>query len=150
MSIFANPLHSAVLAAYPVGSIYMSVNATSPATLFGGTWERIQGRFLFAADNSHAAGSTGGKSSISVDFSDGGFAQIGMVHSNYEHDIGMNSVGDDNGRWFAASWKRTFQDAVDYQSPAATGIEGTPLAGHTSPISILPPYLSVYMWKRTA
>ena len=29
---------------YPVGSIYMSVNSTSPATLFGGTWERIQDR----------------------------------------------------------------------------------------------------------
>lgn len=32
---------------YPVGSIYMSVASTSPASLFGGTWERIaQGRML--------------------------------------------------------------------------------------------------------
>ena len=34
---------------YPVGSIYMSVNNTSPATLFGGTWEKIQGRFLLGS-----------------------------------------------------------------------------------------------------
>lgn len=46
---------------YPVGSIYMSVNSTNPQTLFGGTWQRIQGRFLFAADSKHAAGSTGGE-----------------------------------------------------------------------------------------
>ena len=31
---------------YPIGSIYFSVNSTSPATLFGGTWTRIQEKFL--------------------------------------------------------------------------------------------------------
>lgn len=31
---------------YPIGSIYISMNETDPGTLFGGTWERISGRFL--------------------------------------------------------------------------------------------------------
>lgn len=35
---------------YPVGAIYTSVNSTSPQTLFGGTWERIKGKFLLSAD----------------------------------------------------------------------------------------------------
>lgn len=44
---------------YPVGSIYMSVNATSPSALFGGTWQSIgSGRVLQGADAAHAAGST--------------------------------------------------------------------------------------------
>lgn len=47
--------------AYPVGSIYLSVTDTDPATLFGGTWERIGGRFLLGADDTYAAGSTGGE-----------------------------------------------------------------------------------------
>ena len=34
---------------YPVGSIYMNVNSTNPAILFGGTWEQIKGRFLLGA-----------------------------------------------------------------------------------------------------
>ena len=48
---------------YPVGSIYMSVNSTSPQTLFGGTWEEIQARFLLGNSSLTPAGSTGGESS---------------------------------------------------------------------------------------
>ena len=39
-------ISSIVDAIYPVGSIYMSVNSANPATLFGGTWAQITGRFL--------------------------------------------------------------------------------------------------------
>lgn len=49
--------------AYPVGAIYMSVTEANPAALFGGTWERIGGRFLLGADSTYAAGSTGGEAS---------------------------------------------------------------------------------------
>ena len=47
------------LAAYPVGSIYQSTDATSPAALFGGTWEEIASeRVLMGASSTHAAGTT--------------------------------------------------------------------------------------------
>lgn len=46
---------------YPVGSIYMSVNAVDPANLFGGTWEHIKERFLLGAGDTHTPGSTGGE-----------------------------------------------------------------------------------------
>lgn len=47
---------------YPVGSIYMSVSSTSPATLFGGTWVALnEGRVLIGAGSKHAAGTTGGE-----------------------------------------------------------------------------------------
>ena len=47
------------LAAYPVGSIYQSTQATSPAALFGGTWQEIaQNRVLMGASYAHAAGTT--------------------------------------------------------------------------------------------
>ena len=46
---------------HPVGSVYMSADATSPATLFGGTWAAIgAGTFLVAAGTDYEAGSTGG------------------------------------------------------------------------------------------
>ena len=44
---------------YPVGSIYQSTDPTSPAALFGGTWEEIASdRVLMGASRSHAAGTT--------------------------------------------------------------------------------------------
>lgn len=33
---------------YPIGSIYMSLNGTPPNYLFGGVWQKIEGRFLLA------------------------------------------------------------------------------------------------------
>lgn len=42
---------------YPVGSIYMSVNATDPSKLFSGTaWEKLEGRFLLGSSSTYANG----------------------------------------------------------------------------------------------
>lgn len=50
---------SSGLSAYPVGSIFQTVSTTSPAALFGGTWQEIaQNRVLMGASYAHAAGTT--------------------------------------------------------------------------------------------
>ena len=47
------------ISAYPVGSIYQSTDAASPAALFGGTWEQIASdRVLMGASGTHAAATT--------------------------------------------------------------------------------------------
>lgn len=48
---------------YPIGAIYQSVSATSPASIIGGTWSAIQNRFLVGAGGSYAVNSTGGETS---------------------------------------------------------------------------------------
>ena len=55
---------------YPVGSIYMSVNSTSPATLFGGTCTQLQNRFLLGAGSSYTAGATGGEATHTLTVSE--------------------------------------------------------------------------------
>jgi hypothetical protein len=45
---------------YPIGSYYWSEKNTSPSDIFGGSWTKIRGRFLFASDSNHDVGSTGG------------------------------------------------------------------------------------------
>lgn len=46
---------------YPVGAIYWSSRDTSPASLFGGTWTRIQSRFILGASSKYPVNSTGGE-----------------------------------------------------------------------------------------
>lgn len=74
-------------AVYPVGSIYMSANGTSPATLFGGTWEQLKDRFLLAAGDSYAAGATGGSADAIV---------VSHTHTADAHSHGFttDSAGD--------------------------------------------------------
>lgn len=51
-----------LLAAHPIGSIYMSTQSTPPSTLFGGVWQRLRDKFLMAAGDTYTPGSIGGSS----------------------------------------------------------------------------------------
>lgn len=116
---------------YPVGSIYMSASATSPETLFGGTWESIGGRFLLGADATYAAGSTGGEATHKLTVSE----MPSHVHSATTRTLAGNHQG-----YFAttANTNDTIGDAVTKSSGGD--------AAHNN----MPPYLAVYIWQRTA
>lgn len=49
---------------YPVGSIYITANATNPSVLFGGTWEQLKGKFLVGVDSSDTDFETSGKQAV--------------------------------------------------------------------------------------
>lgn len=68
---------------YPVGSIYMSMSLTSPSSLFGGTWQRIQSRYLMASDSTYTAGETGGNNdAIVVSHSHSASSEVDGGHSH--------------------------------------------------------------------
>lgn len=121
---------------YPVGSIYISASATSPSTLFGGTWESIGGRFLLGADATYAAGSTGGEATHELTISEipKHIHNINASYSNIGSSSSVNGkllAGDNDNGWL---W--------DFTSTGETGGN----AAHNN----MPPYLAVYMWQRTA
>ena len=123
---------------YPVGSIYISCNDADPSLLFGGEWERIQDRFLLAA-GSVAAGATGGSDTHFHTLSDGAIALINHHDGKfwfYEKD-GVSFVASGSGAATGAN--------VNAQQSA-----GIPLRGGTDTASTMPPYLAVYVWKRSA
>lgn len=118
--------------AYPVGAIYLSVADTDPATLFGGTWERIGGRFLLGADDTYTAGGTGGEAEHTLTIDE-------MPRHNHEID-NLNSAGNTTPFMTVQA-----QDKVGYG-----GNVQTMYAGGSQPHNNMPPYLVVYMWKRVS
>lgn len=56
----------AKLDAHPVGSYYYSNNSTDPATLFGGTWTKVQNTFLYARGSADSLNSTGGARTVTL------------------------------------------------------------------------------------
>lgn len=118
--------------AYPVGAIYLSVTDANPASLFGGTWERIGGRFLLGADSTYAAGSTGGESAHTLTVDE-------MPRHNHEID-NLNSSGN----------ATPFMTVQAQEKKGYGGNVQTVYAGGGKAHNNLPPYLAVYMWKRTA
>lgn len=110
---------------YPVGSLYMSVNDVSPATLFGGTWERIEDRFILAAGSTYGAGEMGGAASAS-----------------FTIDAHKHSITTYNNVKFVAA----AVTSGSYDIPITGTTNGA--GGVTKNISTLPPYLAVYVWRR--
>ena len=123
---------------YPVGSIYMSVSATSPASLFGGTWESISGRFLLGADSAYSAGSTGGEAThtLTVDEMPGHYNRLKNISWGGE----SSATVSHNGSYLVYDHNGSTPITNDYYENVGGG------AAHNN----MPPYLSVYMWQRTA
>lgn len=124
-----NTVAQIMLMAHPVGSIYESADATSPATLFGGTWERLKDRFLLGAGDTYTAGATGGSATQSLTADNNG---------PHTHLTVLNASGSGDGWGPSGAY--------------ASGAYNTATAsqGSGTPFSIMPPYLVVYMWQRTA
>jgi len=130
-------------AVYPVGSIYMSVNSADPSTLFGGTWEQLEDTFLLAAGTNHAAGSTGGEEThtLTVDempTHDGHLTSTasGGTLARYLSVNALTPYGSGGRGWTEISGSEAM--------PASNNRGGN--AAHNN----MPPYLVVYIWKRTA
>lgn len=117
---------------YPVGSIYISVNSINPETFFGGTWEQIKDKFLLSAGDSYTAGTTGGEATHTLTI-----AEM-PKHSHVERARNENTAGYAN------------QVLGGYAYSSLSSEVTTDVAGGGQAHNNMPPYLVVYMWKRTA
>nr|DAT37502.1 MAG TPA: baseplate protein [Caudoviricetes sp.] len=128
------------LAAYPVGSIFQTVSRTSPAALFGGTWQEIaQNRGLMGASSAHAAGST----------VEAGLPNItGTFMSNSLTDGGIEATG----AFYVASLSKS-KTALSYSTFETNGL-GFNASLYNSiygrSTTVQPAAYYVHIWRRVA
>ena len=120
---------------YPVGAIYISVNSINPKNFFGGTWVQIKDRFLLAAGTTYKAGTTGGEATHTLTESE----MPSHSHAVYFPNDGAADHSAP-GNYPDGPSDSTYYAVGSYTSSAGGG------AAHNN----MPPYLAVYVWKRTA
>lgn len=127
---------------YPVGSIYITANATNPSVLFGGTWEQLKGKFLVGVDSSdtdfETSGKTGGEKTHTL-----------TVDEMPSHNHLLYGSPYGSADWVAEGVQRVKYD-VDKKTASNTYTLAQPVwnTGDSQAHNNLPPYMTVYMWKR--
>lgn len=132
---------------YPVGSIYLSVNNSNPSNYFGGTWV--------------AWGS--GRVPVGVNTSDSNFNTVEKTGGESEHALTTNEIPSHNHRLRDAggneieSFAAMTPDGTGYDVMQQSGYRTykvisriTTDVGGSQPHNNLQPYITCYMWKRTA
>lgn len=134
-SIYSNFL----LAAHPVGSIYQTISLENPAVTFGGgTWERIENRFIMGASDTYPAGSTGGEAKVAITVEQ---------MPRHKHDW----IGVMNKRKGEIDYSDYAPDiSEDHLASSYNSKAGVQYAGEGKPHNNIPPYYSVYIWRRVA
>jgi len=163
------------LDSWPIGAVYTSISVTDPGTIFGGTWVRFaQGRMLIGLNESDTQFDTpqevgGAKTHVlsEAETADhthglgtgGGETDTGEVHSHAAGGLTLSLRAGTGSAAGAAKGNTTL--AGDAQVQNSTGTSGSghkhQLTGNTGtgsgqnqPHNNLPPYIAVYMWRRTA
>lgn len=129
------------LSAYPVGAIYISTSSTSPASLFGGTWESIASeRVLMGVSSSHGAGSTVSAGLPNIV----GVLKDLFVSGHFNQSTGAfkrSSASGFSQKTDSSDWL-AWADAQFYAS------DSNSIYGNSS--TVQPAAYYVYMWRRTA
>ena len=140
---------------YPVGSIYMTMDNTNPSSTIGGTWEKIEGRFLLGSSDNYEVGTTGGNSSVS-------YTPQGTVGNHtltvnempsHAHGITTYNQSESTG-WQIGEVMTGVTERLKrvWQTNTSGGSQphNHPFTGTQTSIETMPPYVVVNVWKRTA
>lgn len=118
---------------HPIGSIYITTTNVSPSNIFGGTWEQLKDRFLLACGDKYNPGTTGGESehTLSID------EMPAHSHDTVNSHIIANDTDDH---------PITLMNGTDARLSQNT--RATINMGGNLPHNNMPPYITVYVWKR--
>lgn len=136
---------------YPVGSIYINAtNGTNPATLLGfGEWQRLsQGRMMIDANSTYAAGATGGEATHVLTKAE--LPNLaGTVQFHGAGTSGGTVLSGASGIFGLATKRNNYKNGGN--TGTAASYDGFTLnVGNDTAHNNMPPWIGVYIWKRTA
>lgn len=148
---------------YPVGSIYMSVNNVNPSTLFGGSWTKIEGKFLLSSGRLQIAsstwiefnnGDTGGEWAHTLTTNEmPSHTHTQNAHSHKPHQwsiIVSNNANSGNYANPSGKFFKIFKDDANQNRWTGDATATNQNTGGGQAHNNMPPFLAVNMWKRTA
>lgn len=118
----------------PIGSILIYADDTQPASIYGGTWEKIVDRFLIGAGGKYTLGNTGGEQMHILSWDE----MPQHTHPLLNHYDGGPNIGN------SRRWETVISEFGEISSYGVTS------AGASQPHNNMPPYLAVNIWKRIA
>lgn len=123
--------------AYPVGAYWWTANKTAdPNLLFGGTWERVEGKFLWAGSQDETEGATGGERTHTLTVDE-------MPSHQHYPPVAVTYGGN-------AAGQRTLFATNSVKWSTADSVNAVSPAGGSQPHNNMPPYIVAFCWKRTA
>ena len=123
---------------YPIGSYYWSEKNTSPSDIFGGSWTKIRGRFLFASDSNHDVGDTGGEEKHTLTINE--MPRHSHEYEKFCHESTFHGNLPGDGSRYPNNNKNNDKFLYTYSTTSVGGG-----CSHNN----MPPFLTANCWKRT-
>ena len=125
---------SALLQAHPVGSIFITTIPANPGTYFGGTWAAFgEGQVIVGVDTSQAE-----------------FNAVEKTGGAKTHQLTKAEMPRHQHSFYYPSDEAQFQKLLSSGTQQGAITNTTGAAGDDVPHNNLQPYITCYMWKRTA
>lgn len=120
---------------YPVGSFYITMNNIEPSTLFGGTWNKVTGKFLLGTSDEYKIGDMGGETTHKLTVDE--IPAHSHSTSNLPADWAQNLAYGDEPNPYG-------QVAANLTDRTTSEVGGS--IAHNN----MPPYLAVNIWYRVS
>lgn len=143
---------------WPVGAIYMAIGGSSPASMFGGSWNQIVGKFIRAKNSSQDSGTTGGNNNVTLQpaniptlstqilLSKGGYCAGGKIPQSFvksskdpsvvNNDLFADLNGQSSDRIIEGAYENS--SLVRYYNPSVKAF------------TAMPEYINVNCWQRVS
>lgn len=120
--------------AFPIGTILVRNDSTSPASIYGGEWEQLKDKFLLGAGDSYSLDDEGGEVTHTL-----------SVDEMPKHQHGMQQPSN-----IAQAGSHIGSELTVNYTEGSTIYKYTAYAGGSQAHNNMPPYIAKYIWQRVA